>query len=309
MQPMKNLIKQGNSNKFGVSFSLTQCRNFDLKWRPVLRALITDLGVKRFRLMSYWNEHEKEQGKLDFTDLDAQIALIAKYGGVVSLCLGARQPRWPENHWPEWAWKLSKEERTDALLSYIESVVNRYKNNAVIIGYQLENEALLEQFGERPEVDRKRLRQEYKLIKKLDPTRPIIMTTSTSWGIPLRRPIPDIVGFSYYQVLFHDGRYTVSFHRPWLDRWRARAIKLIHRKPSFIHELQAEPWGPGNIWEMGLDEQFKSMSIGQLHENLRQAQATNLYPVDLWGAEWWYWLKIRHRVPDHWNAVKQIINH
>lgn len=274
-----------------------------MKWQPVLRTLLQDLGVRRFRLMSYWNEHEKQPGKFDFTELDRQIAMVSKHGGEITLCLGARQPRWPENHWPEWAWNLSKDERSIALYAYIEAVVKRYKDNPSIISYQLENEALLEQFGERPEVDRERLRTEYRLVKKLDPKRPIIMTTSTSWGIPLRKPIPDIVGFSYYQVLYRDGRYTLSFHRPWVDKLRALGVRFHHGKPSFIHELQAEPWGPKNIWEMDLDEQFKSMSLTQLKENLRQAKATNLRPIDLWGAEWWYWLKVTHNRSEFWDTV------
>jgi hypothetical protein len=303
---MKNLTKPANSNpQFGVSFSVKQCRSFSMEWRPVLRALRTDLGVRRFRLMSYWNEHESEQGTLRFKELDDQIAMIAKHGGVITLCLGARQPRWPENHWPEWAWNLPKAKRDKALLAYVEAVVKRYKDNPAIMSYQLENEALLEQFGERPEVDRNRLNSEYNLVKHLDPSRPIIMTTSTSWGIPVRNPIPDIVGFSYYQVLYRDGRYTLSFHRPWLDKLRALTIKILHRKPSFIHELQAEPWGPQAIWEMLLDEQFKSMSLDQLKANIRQAKATGLYPIDLWGAEWWCWLKTIQHDPSIWNVVKQ----
>jgi len=303
---MKNSKKLDSNSKFGVSFSLKQCRNFGLSWQPVLRSLLTDMGIKRFRLMSYWNEHEVEQGVYDFSELDAQISLIAKHGGVISLCLGARQPRWPENHWPEWAWSLTHNERSEALLHYVETIVKRYRDNPITISYQLENEALLEQFGERPEVDRDRLQQEYTLVKRLDPKRPVIMTTSTSWGIPMRQPIPDIVGFSYYQILYRDGKYRLSFHRPWLDKLRAATIQLLHSKPSFIHELQAEPWGPKNIWEMDLADQFNSMSLDQLQENIRQAKATNLYPIDLWGAEWWYWLKTKHRAPDHWNAVKEL---
>jgi endo-1,4-beta-mannosidase len=88
-------------------------------------------------------------------------------------------------------------------MDFISAVVNRYKSEKCIVSYQLENEALLTAFGKRSEVDRTRLRAEYKLVKSLDPNRPIIMTTSTSWGIPARNPIPDIVGFSYYQVHFN----------------------------------------------------------------------------------------------------------
>lgn len=289
---------------YGVSFSIKQCRNFDIEYSQALRSLIKDLGVRRFRLMSYWDEHEKSPGEYDFSSLDNQIEIISKAGGVVTLCLGARQPRWPENHWPDWAWKLAKSERDEALLEYVQAVVRRYKDVQCITSYQLENEALLNNFGERPDTDRVRLKKEYSLIKKLDSTRPIIMTTSTSWGIPVRQPIPDIVGFSYYQVLYNNGSYGRSFHRPWLDRIRAAAIKLLHRRPCFIHELQAEPWGPKNIWEMTLEEQAKSMSLQQLTENIKQAQATNLYLIDLWGAEWWYWLKVTKNNDEIWQYVK-----
>ncbi len=296
------------SPEYGVSFSVKQCRNFGMEWQPVLRALINDLGVPRFRLMSYWDEHEKSQGDYDFSALDKQIAMIEKSGGEVSLCLGARQPRWPENHWPDWAWKLNYDVRTKALYRFITAVVERYRSYSCIVSYQLENEALLKQFGKRPEVNRQRLRQEFRLVRLLDSTKPVIMTTSTSWGIPFRTPIPDIIGFSYYQVLFQGGKYTLSFHRPWLDRLRALSVKLLYQKPSFIHELQAEPWGPKNIWEMDLEEQFKSMSLEQLQKNLRQAEATRLYPIDLWGAEWWYWLKTKKGSPEVWDFVRTIIN-
>jgi hypothetical protein len=192
---------------FGVSFSIKQCRDFGINPQDTLTWLIKDAGFRRFRLMSYWNEHEKEQGKYRFDELDWQIKKVARAGGVITLCLGVRQPRWPENHWPDWAWELSKEERTKALLGFIETVVERYKNEPAIISYQLENEALLEDFGVRPEIDRNRLVEEFQLVKRLDPTRPVIMTTSHHWGIPIRQPIPDIVGFSYYHVIY-DKKYA-----------------------------------------------------------------------------------------------------
>jgi hypothetical protein len=258
--------------------------------------------------MSYWNEHEKQQGTFDFTLLDAQMDAIEAAGGTVSLCLGVRQPRWPENHWPDWAWNLPKPERDAAILRYIDHVVTRYEHRAVIVSYQLENEALLASFGERIEVDRNRLKMEYFWVKQLDSLRPVIMTTSTSWGIPMRNPVPDIVGFSYYQIVHNNGSYSRSFHRPWLDRCRASAIKILHGKDSFIHELQAEPWGPKNIWEMELDEQFKSMSLSQLQNNIKQAKATKVDTIDLWGAEWWYWLKTQKNSPEIWDYLKKLFS-
>ena len=297
-----HVIEKG---KYGISFSVKQCRAFGIGSSETLAWLLQQ-GWRRFRLMSYWDECEKVQGQYDFAELDRQIAQVRQAGGVVTLCLGARQPRWPENHWPDWAWTAEKPVRTAALLGYLETVVNRYKNESAIVSYQLENEALLAGFGQRPEVDRERLRAEYRLVKKLDSSRPAIMTTSTSWGIPVRKPIPDIVGFSFYQVLYsaENQRYTTAFHSPGLDRQRAVAIRLLHDKLSFVHELQCEPWGPKAIWEMPTSEQDKSMSPTQIARNISLAQQIGIYPIDLWGAEWWYW---RHLQGDDtiWQAVRE----
>jgi hypothetical protein len=290
--------------KFGISFSVKQCRNFKLDPRETMTWLIQEAGFRRFRLMSYWNEHEKQPGTYDFAELDWQIALAAAQGCQVTLCLGARQPRWPESHWPKWAWEASKAERSAALLRYIETVVNRYKDNPAIVSYQLENEALLKAFGEKPEVDRARLRQEYDLVKRLDPDRPVVMTTSTSWGIPLRKPIPDIVGFSYYQIVYSAGAYHTAFHTPLLHRVRKRLIRLTKRKPVFIHELQLEPWGPTAIWKMDATEQDKSMGPKQIAHNVGLAKRVGAYPIDIWGAEWWYWRYKTHHDATIWQAVK-----
>jgi hypothetical protein len=281
---------------YGVSLSVKQCRNFDISSKKCLLWLLKDCGFRRFRLMSYWDEIEPAPGQYDFKELDKQLGLIIKYKGSVTLCLGARQPRWPENHWPDWAWQLPKAERTQVLLDFIEKVIKRYKNNNAIVSYQLENEALLKSFGTRAEVDRQRLRQEFALIKHFDPTRPIIMSTSTSWGIPWRHPIPDIVGFSYYQTVFNADkqRYTTAFHKVWLHRLRAFIIKLVMGRPSFIHELQLEPWGSNAIWNMNMTEQMKSMSPKQIQCNIAQARKIGFSPVDLWGGEWWYWSAVKN---------------
>jgi len=295
--------------RFGVSFSMKQCWGLGVDPANTLNWLLQEAGFRRFRLMSYWDEHEKQPGKYDFSRLDAQIEQISKAGGVITLCLGARQPRWPENHWPQWAWKASKAERTDALLRYIETVVKRYRANPAIISYQLENEALLKSFGRRPEVDRQRLRKEFQLVKQLDPTRPIIMSTSTSWGMPLRQPIPDIVGFSYYHVYWN--KRTQSYHKAgghyvFLHRLRSLLIKLLLGKPSFVHELQLEPWGPTGIDKMTFEEQDKSMGSDQIEHSISLAKRTKLYPIDLWGGEWWYWRHI-HGDDSTWHNVEQMI--
>lgn len=299
-------LRQDKKANFGASLSVKQCRNFGINDIDVLKAALNDLGLRRFRLMSYWDVLEPGQGNYDFRPLDKQLDLIEKFGGEATLCLGVKQPRWPENHWPDWVWKLPKGERDTAILKYLKTIVNRYKTRPHITSWQLENEAMIKEWGEKIDVNRKRLRSEYRLVKSLDPNRPIIMTTSSSWGIPAFGPIPDIVGLSYYRTLFNKGQYHNSIYQPWVFKLRALIIKLLWQKPSFIHELQAEPWGPKNIWEMDAAEQAKSMSPGRLRENIEQAKRTNLYPIYLWGLEWWYWQKINDK-PNCWDSVKELI--
>ncbi|MET0779408.1 MAG: beta-galactosidase [Candidatus Saccharimonadales bacterium] len=292
---------------FGVSFSIKQCRKFGINPHKTLDWLITDAGFKRFRLMSYWDEHEKQPGSYDFTELDWQLDRIAKAGGQVSLCLGARQPRWPENHWPEWAWDAPKAERSTALLQYIETVVTRYRKHPALTSYQLENEALLRSFGQRPEVDIDRLIDEFELVKGLDADHSLIMTTSHHWGIPWNDPIPDVVGFSYYHVVYYMGGYHSAHHYAWLHRARHYLIRLLKRRPVFIHELQLEPWGPHDIWEMTSAEQDRGMGPAQIAKNVRLAKKTGIKPIDLWGGEWWYWRLTKRHDPSVWEAVKKAI--
>jgi hypothetical protein len=292
---------------FGVSFSIKQCKSFGIDPKETMRWLIGEAGFRRFRLMSYWNEIEKQQGAYDFTQLDWQIKMAAKEGCLITLCLGARQPRWPENHWPDWAWKMPEDWRTEALLQFIQKVVERYRGYDVIVSYQLENEALLQSFGQRPEINRKRLRQEYALIKKLDPKRPVIMTTSDFWGMPLRRPHPGIVGFSYYHIVHTKRGYRPAHHSWRLHRLRARAVQRILNRPSFIHELQLEPWAPKAIWKTTVREQDKSMSAEHIRKNVALARKTGLYPIDLWGGEWWYWRYKCVHDPSIWLAVRSAL--
>lgn len=275
--------------EYGVSFSIKQCRAFQVTPKATLQWLSEEMGFRRFRLMSYWDEHEKVAGQYDFTQLDSQIDYIEACGGVITMCLGARQPRWPESHWPKWALVLPQNDRYEALYAYIKVVVNRYKSRKCIISWQLENEALNRTFGRNGDFNRARLRYEYKLVKSIDTTRPLIMSTSNSWGIPIRTPRPDIFGFTFYRMQYQNGAYHPT-RMSW--RWyqlRSRIIKLITGRPCFIHELQAEPWGPKAIWEMNEAEQNKSMNCARLNQIINEAQMTQLIPIDLWGGEWWYW--------------------
>lgn len=184
MEYRKNRVSEHTtiSPNFGVSFSIKQSRDFKIDQIDTLKFLIYTMGFRRFRLMSYWDEHEAVPDNYNFDELDQQINLIKNVGGEVSLCLGVRQPRWPESHWPKWALKQPRAERYERLYKYIKTVVERYRDESCITSYQLENEALNRSFGTNGDFNRIRLRDELKIIKKIDPTKPVIMSTSNTWG-------------------------------------------------------------------------------------------------------------------------------
>jgi hypothetical protein len=133
------------------------------------------------------------------------------------------------------------------------------------------------------------------------------MSTSDHWGIPILPPTPDIVGFSYYHIAHTKEGYRSAGHHAWLHRLRKFLIRLIKRRPTFIHELQLEPWGPEAIWKMPFEEQAKSMSVEQIARNVQLARKTTLSPIDLWGGEWWYWRLKKHQDPTIWQAVHRAL--
>lgn len=294
---------------FGVTFSRQRSEEFGLDWKANYIALLDDMQLRHFRLMSYWSAHEKERGRFDFADLDWQVSEAAKRGAKVDIVLGLRQPRWPECWQPEWAAKLSGHSWKQALYAYMEVVVNRYKDNPAVANWQLENEAVNNWFGACGQPDRERLVEEYALVKKLDPVRTIRMSLSDQHGLPINQPVPDEYGYSVYRIVwntFSPWHFYIVYPTPiWYHRARAVLIDWIQHRPIFIHELQMEPWGPRDTRELSLEEQSKSMSVEQIGKSVMFARQIGARDIDLWGGEWWYWRKVKWNDSSIWDAVKQ----
>lgn len=292
----------------GVSFSLHRCSELGVDKKKLLKAAIQDLGFRRFRLMSYWNIHEQMQGVYNFSELDWQMDMIAEAGGTVTLCLGKRQPRWPECHMPKWAQQLPKKEWYQALFDYNAVVVKRYKDHPALESWQLENEALLKDFGYCVDGDysHARLQKEYNLIKQLDQNHPVIMTLSDSWGLPIRGPKPDQYAMSLYRITINqNGEYAYSKRSAWFYKIRRELIRITKFRQTFIHEMQAEPWLKKTLLEVPIQEQLKYMNPKILEDILIFSIKTGSNTIDLWGLEWWYWLK-QNNHPELWDAISKI---
>lgn len=305
------LVRHGDEpTQLGVSFSKTYAEELGINWQTAYEGVLKDLGFKKLRLMSYWDEHEKERDIYDFSSLDWQMDLAAQYGAKVSLAVGHRQPRWPECHTPNWAKQLETKQQNAKLLEYLETVSLRYRYHPALESYQLENEIFNRMFGECPDFDRDLLNQEYNLVKKIDPQHPVIINVSNQSGTPIRQPVGDEVGFSLYKKAYGQilgiGYYWSFRYVP--SAWhtlRASIIELMHGNPTFVHELQTEPWGPVATKYMSIEEQNKSMDPEQLRNNIKFAENTGMSRIYIWGAEWWYWRLHNFNDPSLWNAVQE----
>jgi hypothetical protein len=300
----------------GTTFIPDYAESFGLDPHQTLEAIFSDLNIKHVRLVSYWSDIEPKAGTYDFSKLDWQFKLANKYGAKVSLAVGLRQPRWPECHEPNWITIDSYHPLVwqPQLNAYMKAVIAHYKNNPALESYQLENEFFMKVFGECKDFSRDRLVSEFNMVKKADPTHPILISRSNNWvGIPIGKPTPDQFTVSVYKRVW-DATITKRYFEYPQPAWTYAALagseELLSGKNMQIHELQSEPWPPNNhiLQETPLKEQFKSMNAKRMKDRVAYAKGTGMRTIDLWGAEWWYWLKVKNDDPSVWNVVKSEVN-
>lgn len=297
--------------QLGATFIPDYAQRFGLDPKDTMQAMITDLGVKRFRLVSYWTNGEKEQGRYDFEFLDWQMEKAHSAGAKVSLAIGLRQPRWPECHMPDWAAQMPKTQWEPHLKRYIQAVVERYRDHPALESWQLENEYFLKAFGDCPDFTRQRLIDEFKLVKDLDRNTPVVISMSNNAiGTPLYEPTPDEWAISIYKRVWDKNLTKRYFEYPipaWYYAFRAGFTEATRGRDVFAHELQAEAWLPeGYDMETAhTEELYKSMSPEHLEHRFRYGVATGMKKVDLWGVEWWYYMKQKRNAPELWNVAKE----
>lgn len=298
--------------EYAESFGLDPHQTLEAMLKPVNQG---GLALKQVRLVSYWSDIEPTPGHYDFSQLDWQFALAKKYDARVSLSVGLRQPRWPECHPPSWADIQSNNENQwePQLFGFMKAVINRYQHNPALHDYELENEYFMKVFGTCTDFSRDRLVEEFNMVKGLDPNHPILISRSDNWiGIPVGQPRPDEYAISVYKRVW-DATFTHRYFEYPLPSWfysaLAGAEELYSGKNMTIHELQAEPWTPKGlaITQTSVKEQYKSMNPQRLKDRISYGEATGMKTIDLWGAEWWYYMKVKQHDPGVWNTVQQAV--
>lgn len=295
---------------YGMSFNTLYADELDLDWKEVYDAIIDDLGVRHLRLAAHWPMVEPEPGVYNFTELDYQMSRAEEVGADVIFAVGRRLPRWPECHVPEWGAGLSWEKQKIEIREYLEVVVERYKDSPSIIYWQVENEPYLEVFAKEHcnELDEEFLIEEIKIVRELDPTRPILVTDSGNlglWAKAYKRG--DAFGTSVYVYFWNPelGQFRTAIP-PWFYRVKEKIITIFYgKKPTYLIELSAEPWLVEPVTSVDLETQYSRMDITKINEIIAYAEKTRYDRQYLWGAEWWYWLN-KQGHPEIWERGKEL---
>ncbi len=296
----------------GASFIPDYAQQLGVNPQDTLHAMLYDLNIKNLRLVSYWEDIEPTKGHYNFSALDWEFAMADAAHAKVTLSLGLRQPRWPECHVPGWVNTAEPDSQWQGELEqYMTTVVNRYKNNPALQSYQVENEYFLKAFGNCQNYDRNRLVSEFNLVKKLDPKHTaIIARSNNALGTPIGAPIPDEFGVSVYKRVWDatiTGRYFEYPFPAWFYGFLAGTEEILHGKNTIIHELQAEPWPPHGtqIADTPTSVLNQSLDANRLQSRFQYGEATGIKTIYLWGAEDWYFMKVKRNDPSLWNVAKQ----
>ena len=93
---------------------------------------------------------------------------------------------------------------------------------------------------------------------------------------------------------------------PWAYRVKDNLMGVLYgEKPTLLIELSAEPWLLEPIVDVPLEIQFTRMNL-EMFEEIPVCRKTHFQEQYLWGAEWWYWLKLQE-YPEMWDRGKNSI--
>ncbi|MFA6306503.1 MAG: beta-galactosidase [Patescibacteria group bacterium] len=296
--------------EYGLTFSKKHAESLGLEWRNIYLSVFDDLGVKKIRLSAYWDEIENQEGDYFWEDLDWQISQAGARQAEIILAVGARLPRWPECHFPDWTKGRLKAQIENKTLDYISRVIERYKDHKNIIAWQIENEPFLSHFGDCPKFDAKFLDQEISLARSLD-ARPIVVTDSgelSYWVGAAKRA--DIFGTTMYLNTYSNffKRYIHYPITPAFFKFKKNMAGLFAKPKSWIViEMQAEPWGPKAYQDLSQADRDKTMSPEKFKQMIEFGRQTGFREFYLWGVEFWYW-EMREGRPEMWREARKLFN-
>ena len=303
---------KGTDTAYGVTWSKTYADYLGIDPQAGLKATVEDLGVKYFRIPVYWTEVEPQQGQFHFDWLKAQLDEIAVHGGKAILVVGAKQPRWPECWVPDWAKALATDKKQEAQLTYVKTVFDVFASHPAVLAWQVENEPGFA-FGTCDHLDRVFTDREIAAVKQMeritfsaDKRHPVYTTASGEWSAWLDYAgKTDGIGISTYRVVrLSSGMIFSYFFLPPWSYARKAAIASIWAGPIFVSEMQMEPWMTHGLADPNDPQMTETMDISRMKSNLAFASEMHMSSVYFWGAEWWYWMKVKGNHAEYWDTMK-----
>ncbi len=298
---------------WGINYSSLRAQDLDMEPVDLFRTILDDLTPARVRLPAYWDEMEARQGQFDFSMIDSLLAETDKRNTKVLLVVGLKQPRWPECHQPPWWDLLPQAGQDQAVLTMINQTVEHLKTHSSIMAWQVENEPFFEYGPDCPTVSHTLYKKELDEIRKLD-SRPLVGTDSGEKGIWITTAWSgvDVMGATMYREVYADkkNKYQTYPLPAWTYNIKAGLVRLLSGANHTIGvELQAEPWFAGSdAQHTAVGEQLQHMNADIFTRNINYARKTGFAENYLWGAEWWYWLKLKQNDTSLVEAAKTLFN-
>lgn len=334
----------------GISFRLRQAEAFGLDPRESLRTLL-GYPFEIIRLGAYWSRIEPGAGRFDPGELDWQLDAAERAGKQVIVCLGpVKAFGYPEYFVPEHQLAEPLPEGSligptthPALLSagiaHARRLVERYKDRAAVVAWQVEHEAVDPLGVEHSwRLSAKFVAEEVAAIRAADPARPIMMNGFLPTSTPVRvmqwwrsrdqgdslavaRRLADTVGIDFYprHAIAGNGRwglYLDGSSHPWQRRRWTEVLRWAAAAPGrrvMIAEGQAEPWEAvttppdprGRVMYSCQPEQL-IRTYNRCMREFRRA-GTDQWAYLFWGAEYWL-LRERHGDPSYLHAFTRILD-
>ena len=344
--------------QLGVSYRPLQATALGLDPQAALRSLLA-YPFPLIRLGAYWNRLEPGPGTFVPDELDRQLDAAEQAGKQVILCVGPVKafgyPEFfvPAHHLdqplPEGT--LIRPDEHSRLLAagteFITRVVERYRNRASIIAWQVEHEAVdplgMEHSWRLSEAF---ARREVEAVRAADPARPVMMNgflpTSTQvrfqpwWrtrdqgdSLAVAQRLADIVGIDFYprHALASAGPlglYLAGSRAPWQRQRRERLLNQAAKADAawfsaagsgqrvMIAEGQAEPWEAVTTPPSPARRAMYSCRPEDLIGNYNQCMRwTDRAAVTLDGYLFWgaeYWLlRERQGDPSYLGAFRHVL--
>lgn len=337
----------------GVSFRPLQAEALDLDPRATLDTILA-YPFPLVRLACYWDRMEPSHqvddraASFDPSALDWQVDAAERAGKKIIICVGAvKSFGYPEFFVPSQHRGVPLPERSlvtprthPALLAaataFITRVVQRYRDRAAVVAWQVEHEAVDPLGVEHSwRLSAAFAQREVAAVRAADGTRPIVMNgfLPTSLLVRLHQrwrtrdqgdslrvacDLADVVGVDFYprHALARLGPRTVYLDAS-RSRWQQRKRRQLQEWAEsaglrfMIAEGQAEPWEavttppspPGLAMASCLPEHV----IGNYNECMRVSRETSggMWAYLFWGAEYWV-LRDRQGDPRYLRAFARV---